>query len=558
MPSYVTLAEFPLKRENTKGYLLDLGEVFGVYDYNPAGPIYEAEPTVEGTPVSAYIEAWAKRLAPQYPVQSSDVLGWLSADPSETARIIEGGNWKGPDIVPMEFLQGHENLVVYLIDAGSTGSAELIANIGIDNNIAIWINGQYRFGAYHPIHFYPEDLPCKSVSLGPLQPGLNALQIMRNDWYGWAGADWHITASAEGVTDSVTPPVKPQDPVYAVLPWFSDVLEGRVAAFEIETTHLQPGTELNFTLSGVQAVDIDLSLKPDLAQLNGTLKVGAYGKAVVSIPIAADRIAESETLTLSVYPAAGTGSQGSVAASGMVRLIDVVTDKIAAIRVAAGSPPILLQDMDEAIQTFAGKALGQSLSLAGAPYDLADNTQSLIYVLRNGNFTDEFREKIRSIPESAPFANANYQDLVNLFGRQAVNEAILFIGTFSPAGVENTTRTENNTVTAIFAPGVISNSPQPYLMQNMDETIVFVNGQKSSHVLSFGPERYDYDQYDNVLMTVLRNGEFTQEFRQEIREIPSIAEYADARYQDIAAILGEASMPAVIMLVASLDGNFVG
>jgi len=82
------------------------------------------------------------------------------------------------------------------VDGGTSGLGNLKADIGIDNMISIWINGEYRYGAYSPVHYDPNNLPLQNIDLGPLKPGLNAIQILRSDEFGWAGADWTIRADS--------------------------------------------------------------------------------------------------------------------------------------------------------------------------------------------------------------------------------------------------------------------------------------------------------------------------------------------------------------------------
>jgi len=185
------LNTLPLARATASGYTIDLGDVFPSFDAtNPDArgwSVYPQEPTVNGVALLEVLRKRGRQLVADGAPNTPDVEGWLR-DPRKSA---EGARFNA-SIVPIEFAATSEQLVTYFFDAGRAPAGELIGDFGIDNYLAVWINGEYRFGVFHPIHFYAEDLPFKNVSLGRVQPGVNVIQILRSDNYGWAGADWQI------------------------------------------------------------------------------------------------------------------------------------------------------------------------------------------------------------------------------------------------------------------------------------------------------------------------------------------------------------------------------
>ena len=83
-------------------------------------------------------------------------------------------------------------------------------------------------------------------------------------------------------------------PSYTLNTTTPTVNEGSNAIFNITTTNVVAGTELNYTISGVSAADLIAG------SLVGKATIGANGQAIINVPIAADNLTElNETLTLS-------------------------------------------------------------------------------------------------------------------------------------------------------------------------------------------------------------------------------------------------------------------
>jgi hypothetical protein len=91
--------------------------------------------------------------------------------------------------IPQWWTVNTENAIVYPVEAGG-GVTDLLATIGIDNGIHIWVNGEFRFGARQPIGYWFYDIP-----LGDLEPGLNYIQVLREDSGGGTYYSLVITGS---------------------------------------------------------------------------------------------------------------------------------------------------------------------------------------------------------------------------------------------------------------------------------------------------------------------------------------------------------------------------
>jgi len=114
-----------------------------------------------------------------------DVLGnWLTSPDPELNEY-----WSVPQPIPAAWPINTENAIVYAIDAGG-GASELLATFYVDNGIHIWVNGAFQYGARHPLGTWYYDIP-----LGDLAPGLNHIQVLREDSGGIAQWAVSITGS---------------------------------------------------------------------------------------------------------------------------------------------------------------------------------------------------------------------------------------------------------------------------------------------------------------------------------------------------------------------------
>ncbi|NNK97450.1 MAG: hypothetical protein HKO88_00240 [Xanthomonadales bacterium] len=114
-----------------------------------------------------------------------DILGnWLTSPVPEL-----NGYWSALQVIPVAWPINTENAIVYALDAGG-GASDLLATFYVDNGIHIWVNGAFQYGARDPLGTWYYDIP-----LGNLAPGLNHIQVLREDSGGIAQWAMSITGS---------------------------------------------------------------------------------------------------------------------------------------------------------------------------------------------------------------------------------------------------------------------------------------------------------------------------------------------------------------------------
>ena len=94
------------------------------------------------------------------------------------------------------------------------------------------------------------------------------------------------------------------------------------------------------------------------------------------------------------------------------------------------------------------------------------------------------------------------------------------------------------------------------MLKGLTESFVFENGYTKKHIVEYAGSTFDYNQIDSLIMTVTRDGEFTEEFTKEINDY--VASELNITYAAAVKLVGATSIDAVILSVAGADGNFVG
>ncbi|MGB6035390.1 MAG: hypothetical protein WBG42_03920 [Cryomorphaceae bacterium] len=131
--------------------------------------------------------------------------------------------------------------------------------------------------------------------------------------------------------------------------------EGTTATFTLTTTNVAEGTEVAYTLSGVDAADVT-------GGLTGTATVGADGTATISVPLVADAVTEGpETLTVTLDNGLATANtivnDTSVELTGNQILVD---QNLTAVD---GEAEIFVYNIDS--------STGQAVSLAGDDFTIS-------------------------------------------------------------------------------------------------------------------------------------------------------------------------------------------
>jgi len=149
----------------------DLEAIDGEGGFLPGPNVSEGDPTIV--------------LGEDPELEFTDEFGadWLNGDYS-------GGTWsEGPVAIPSTWTVNDETAIVY--DFGLAGTSDLHIDVGIDNGIIIWLNGDFLFGATRS---GGANLNEYDVSVAGLGAGDHSLQILRADHGGATGYFINVTA----------------------------------------------------------------------------------------------------------------------------------------------------------------------------------------------------------------------------------------------------------------------------------------------------------------------------------------------------------------------------
>lgn len=108
-----------------------------------------------------------------------------------------GGSWSGPQAIPANWTVNTETAIIYTLSSAA-GLDNVVASIGVDNGVFVWLDGVYLFGATAP---GGAGVGEYNVVLGDLSAGTHYLQILRADHGG--GTGWNITVNGDVLTGPV-------------------------------------------------------------------------------------------------------------------------------------------------------------------------------------------------------------------------------------------------------------------------------------------------------------------------------------------------------------------
>jgi hypothetical protein len=111
-----------------------------------------------------------------------------------------------------------------------------------------------------------------------------------------------------------------------------------------------------------------------------------------------------------------------------------------------------------------------------------------------------------------------------------------------------------NALNVLVEKGVLGSTP--VLLKDLDEEITTTGTAVTSHTVTYQGTKFKYSDIDALITTVIRDGQFTEEFRKEIKElVPSLSEIS---YQEVVSLVGAANVDSILIYVAGADGNYVG
>ncbi len=157
--------------------------------FNASGAAADEAPTItDATPgyYNAGIGTLLDGTQPQFPASGDPFLDpapepdlSAAAGPLGTflgASPPSGGAWSAaPVAIPPTWAVTTETAIVYVLDGGPVGHSRFRVAVEVDNGVFVWVNGQYRGGGLGPGTLF------KTIDLGPIGPGLNYVQVLRED-----------------------------------------------------------------------------------------------------------------------------------------------------------------------------------------------------------------------------------------------------------------------------------------------------------------------------------------------------------------------------------------
>ncbi|TYC62741.1 PEP-CTERM sorting domain-containing protein [Marinobacter sp. BW6] len=174
-----TSATIIIDNDSTGWYNSGLGDLALTYgpgsDFFPGANVSEGDPVVTG-------------LAEPDLSLTTNLGNWLNAD-------FSLGTWTGPNSsIPKNWTVNDETAIVY--EFTLTESSSITVDIGVDNGLFAWINGDYTFGAMSSGGSFPGEYSFGTT----LGAGTHYLQLLREDHGGSTGYDIKVTAVPEPAT----------------------------------------------------------------------------------------------------------------------------------------------------------------------------------------------------------------------------------------------------------------------------------------------------------------------------------------------------------------------
>ena len=241
-----------------------------------------------------------------------------------------------------------------------------------------------------------------------LTEGTETLTITLDDFFSTT-ASLVVNDTSKGTTYSITSGSESYD-------------EGQSALFSLITTNLSAGNSVAYTISGIAESDLESG------SLTGTAVVGESGTTVISIPLAADTLTEgAETLTITLDDSSSATASVIIndTSKNLVIVTTTHTTSILVDKDVLGASPVILEGLTENIERADGVTTNHVFSYNGSDYDYDDISPFIMIVVRDNEFTDDFRSELADFaPE---FKDISYQDAVAAVGLVGIFDAIITV-----------------------------------------------------------------------------------------------------------------------------------
>ena len=308
--------------------------------------------------------------------------------------------------------------------------------------------------------------------------------------------------------------------------------EGGSALFKLETSGFLSGTLVTYTLSGISESDLESG------SLTGTTVVSDSGTTIISLPLAADALTEGvETLTITLDEFAEK--------TASVIINDI--SKAPTYSITSGS-----DSYDEGQSAFFSLVTTNLAAGAAVAYTLSGISESDLEsgLLTGMALVSVTGTTIISLPLAADALTEGAETLTITLDDSSSTTASVIINDTSKNPVIVTT---NHTTSILVDKDVLGASP--VILQGLTENIEETDGVTTSHVFSYNGSDYDYDDISPFIIIVVRDDEFTDDFRSELADFAP--EFKDISYQEAVDAVGLIGISAAIITVAGADGNYI-
>jgi Ca2+-binding RTX toxin-like protein len=112
---------------------------------------------------------------------------------------------------------------------------------------------------------------------------------------------------------------------------------------------------------------------------------------------------------------------------------------------------------------------------------------------------------------------------------------------------------ETHTLSVIVDKGILGQGA--VLLNGLTEKMTMTNGVITTHTVEYAGSTFDYKQIDALITTVVRDGEFSEEFKKELTDaMPSTSSLL---YKDAVLLVGITNIDNQLIYVAGIDGSYV-
>jgi len=223
---------------------------------------------------------------------------------------------------------------------------------------------------------------------------------------------------------NISVPQATPTPTYLLAANSSTVNEGATASFILTTTNVAAGTLISYAITGISSSDL-LS-----GSLSGNVIIGSDGKGTINLGISADKLTEgNEVLTLTAQNKSAfitildTSTTPAPLVTNETHALSVIVNKG-----VISSNAVLLKSLNEKMTLTNGIISAHTVEYAGTTYDYNAIDSLITTVIRDGEFTDEFKKELTDIAPST--VNLTYKDAVLLVGSLNIDTQLLFVAGF--------------------------------------------------------------------------------------------------------------------------------